>query len=301
MVTNFKLFEGKKLGKLYHIFDLEKCDYILSTNSLSSYKFSNISTTRNKNMSYYIGDSPVSIFKLELDGDKLSDKFKINPITYPSNEVGYGSIKKIRLQEFEEQIKTNKIPNIRKYTNKFIINKERVEHLKHCGWFDSDGGHFNHSRINLPSFFKEYIPKIKEIFGEIYVQDGIKIEKNDAWIDSIINYKIKIINHGYCLYWRGYKKSNNIKNIGLVDNIIPLDNRNGEIEKLVIGYDYDNLYLSKNNNFINLPAARDDYDLYIFDFEYENEDILYEDNGNVHIKSGYLSNVDILIKKKSFM
>ena len=137
-LETYNIFEGKQRGNLYHIFDLEKCDFILKTNSLQSYKFGNISTTRNKNMNGYIGDSPISIFKLELDGDKITNNYKVRPFQFSSTEIGYGGSRTpIKLEEYEETIKTNNLSNLSKYVNKFIIIKSSVEIMKNCGWFDS--------------------------------------------------------------------------------------------------------------------------------------------------------------------
>jgi len=287
-----KTFERISRGNLYHIFDLEKCDYILENNTLKSYKFSDISTTRNKNMNGYLGDSPDSIFKIELDGDKISDKYKIKPFSYPSTEIGvHGERSSIRFKEYEEVIKTNKIENINKYVNKFIIIKKRVENLFDSGWFTSNGGHFKNSRINIPQFFKEYIPKIKKLFGDnIYIQDGYKVYKDDEWIENIMNYNIKQINHGYALYYRGFKKSKYKR--GFVDDIRPLNIKNKEIEHLVIGYNYDDLYLDKNKkyNFDNIKL-KDDYNLYIFDFEYELENVISETPKTINVKTARLADI----------
>jgi hypothetical protein len=70
--NNFKIIRESKIdNKLYHIIDFEKLFYILNNNKIKSYKFSFISTTRNVNMVGYVGDSPTSIFKLELDWNEL--------------------------------------------------------------------------------------------------------------------------------------------------------------------------------------------------------------------------------------
>ncbi len=295
-----KCFEYKQRGNLYHIFDLKKCHHILKTNSIESYKFLNISTTREKTLNSYLGDSPISIFKLELDGDKLSNKYKIKPYAYPSTEIGVnGERTPIRLEEFEEVILSNQIKNIDQYVKKFIIIKSRVERMKNTGWFDSDGGYFEDEdlkRITLPDFLKKNLTKIKELFGDIYIQDGVKIIKDDKWLDSIINHPIKQINHGYCIYWRGYKKNPQFK-YGIVDDIQPLDIKNKIIDQLVIGWDYDNLHLYKSNIFENLPKARNNYDLYLFDFEYETKDIINETDDIIYVKNGYLCNIDILKTK----
>lgn len=288
-LKNFKTFEGKQRGNLYHIFDMEKLDFILKTNSLKSYKFGYISTTRNKNMNRYLGDSPTSIFKLELDGDKISNNYKISPISYKTANNQY-------LEEFEEVIKTHDIKNIKSYVKKFIIIKSRVENLKEFAWFDSDGGFLNNERISLPELFKKYIPIIRNMFGDIWIQDNNNIIKDDEWIDSIINYKLKIINHAYALYWRGTKKEyiEKLDDYLIVDDIISFDNN--KISELIIGKEYDDLKLHKNKNF-KLPEPRENYDLYLFDFIYNDEDILTESDDIVNVKSGYLKNVKFLLKK----
>lgn len=80
------------------------------------------------------------------------------------------------------------------------------------------------------------------MFGDIWVQEGSVIKKDDEWIEKIINYPIKQIHHGYALYWRGYKKHPRDK-YGSVDDIQPIDKKNKDIDEL-IGYNYKNLYLS---------------------------------------------------------
>lgn len=282
-----KYFEGLQRGNLYHIFNLSKCLYILETNSLSSYKFANISTTRNKNMNSYLGDNSVSIFKLELDGDKLSNKYKIVPFAYQSTEIDSSYRKKIYLKEFEEVIKTNKIQNINKYTNKFIIIKDKVERLKDSGWFNTDGGFLKNGRSTLPDFFKTYIPKINKLFGDVWVQDKFSIKKDNEWVDSIINYPVKKIHHAYGLYYRGYKPSKQ-KYGGLIDCVLPDDERNKEIEDLVIGYEYENLFLSKRKLEYKY---KENFQTYIFDFTYEQQDIIKENDYEVNITKGYLKNI----------
>lgn len=286
----FNIFEARQRANLYHIFDLTKCLFILYTNSLKSFRFSNISTTRNKNMNGYLGDCPTSIFKLELNGDKLTNKYKIKPFSYVTTEIGWGGERnKKQLIEYEEVILTNEISNINKYVNKFIIIKEKVEYLKNSGWFDSDGGYLNKERETIPNFFKTQIPKIKELFGGIWVQDGFIIKKDDEWINSIINFPIKKINHGYALYFRGYKPTGK-RYGGYIDYVTPINDKNNEIDDFVIGYEYDNLYLNKIKKFPSLPKKQD-YKLYIFDFEYELEDIIKQVDNEVYVKKAKLNNI----------
>lgn len=37
-------------------------------------------------MNYYLGADPASIFKLELDGDKITNNYKVRPFQYQSYE-----------------------------------------------------------------------------------------------------------------------------------------------------------------------------------------------------------------------
>jgi len=285
---NYKMFERKQIGNLYHIFSLKNIKYILEHDCLSSYNFNNISTTRNKNMNDYLGGGPGCIFKFELDGDKLSDKYKIKPFQYQTVSTGY-------ISEFEEVIKTNKIEKISKYVKKIIIIKENIEHLKKSGWFNSDGGNLNSIHTNIPTFLRDNIDKIKELYGDIWIQDGVQIKKDDEWLNSILNYPIRIINHGYAQYWRGLKKKdNNSKYTYYIDDVIPLDPRNNNtIDELVIGYEYNDLYLSKNNDFKNITDKIDNYELYLFDFTYnDSPDNIIEDSEDfIHIKKAKLKNI----------
>lgn len=291
--NNF-LLEFRSRGTLYHLFDLEKLVFILKNNSLEPKNFANISTTRNKNMIGYLGDKSTTLFKLELDGDKLSNNYKIKPFQYKTIDAGY-------LEEWEEVIKTHKISDINKYTKKFIILKDNVERLKNSGWFDSDGGlfikegsvalsDFKTTRATLPDIFKEYIPKIKKLFGDnIYVQESTVIKKDDKWIDSIINYTIKQVNHGYALYYRKHREEFKFNTNILVDYVEPINKKNKELDKFVIGYDYEDLYLEKNSIWLIKTEyekyKQDDKNkLYEFDYEYDKNDIISEYENIVHVK-----------------
>jgi hypothetical protein len=233
-----------------------------------------------------LGGGPVCIFKFELDGEKLTDKYKIKPIRYKTMSSGY-------LSEFEEVIKTEKIENISKYVKKIIVIKNNVERLKKSGWFSSDGGNLNGIYTNIPLFLRNNIDKIKELYGDIWIQDGIQIKKDDEWLNSILKYKIRNINHGYALYWRGMKKKNNSKYTYYIDDVIPLYYRNNNIEELIIGYKYKDLYLSKNKNFKNITDKIDKYELYLFDFTYNDSpnNIIGDSEEFIHLKEAKLYNI----------
>jgi hypothetical protein len=286
--NNTHINEYKNVGVVYHIVDIEKLFYILRNNKISSKSFSNISTTRDKMMGGYIGGSPTSVFKLELDGDALSHKYKIKPFSYISNTNIY-------FDEKEEQIKTQEIKDIKKYINKIIISKNRLDDLKQSGWFTTDGGHVDgKGRIPFPEIFKELIDLIKEdgLYDKLYIQDGSIIKKDDVYIQSVLNYFLLKIYHGYCYYMRGYKEGIH-QELGLkvmLDDILPIDERNKKIEKLVIGYDYENMWLHKKSYPMDVKL-KDGYSLYEFDFKYELEDIISEDVNFVFVKNTHLKHI----------
>jgi len=51
-------------------------------------------------LSGYLGDNSSSVFKLEIDGDKLSSRYRIKPYRCKTMNAGY-------LDEYEEQVQTN--------------------------------------------------------------------------------------------------------------------------------------------------------------------------------------------------
>lgn len=297
MLNNFNqfLFEYASRSNLYHLIDIEKMYFILKNNKLKPYKFSNISTTRNKMMNSYIGDSSDTIFKLELDGDKISENYKIVPYAYPSTEIGYhGDRKRVYLTEYEETIKTQEINNIKKYLNKIIIVKVNVERLKNSDWFTSD--RIRTFNKNMPEIFAELIPQLKEKFGDIiYVQEGSVIKKNDKYIDDIINYPIKQIHHGYALYYRKDIQTYNDRYHGYTvkDTIFPLDERNKKMEEFVIGYKYDNLYLNKKQ-IDKKDLDKYEKGLYEFDYIYNLKDVIEETDEYIYVKKAKIIDIDRL-------
>ena len=227
-----KLFlESKNLGNLYHIVDIEKLNYILDNNKIESYKAGEgrISLTRNKMLTGYLGDNSSSVFKLEVDGNKLSSKYKIKPYRYKTRNAGY-------LDEYEEQVQTNKITNIFNYINRFIIDKNRVMNLmysfdKLSDWFTTEGTRHG----NFPTILKNIKDKIDKVGLELYVQDGSIIKKDDKWIDYIINFPIKKIDKRYFIVLR---KRIELEKYRYRDTLVDFDNK-PIIKELVIGYNID--------------------------------------------------------------
>ena len=101
---------AKQVGTLYHITNLDGMEFIMRDNKLRRGSYSGISFSRDKMLNSYIGDRPRSYFKLIIDGNKLSNKYKIEPYKYHSrnDNVNFRN-------EAEELIKVNEIPNVDKY------------------------------------------------------------------------------------------------------------------------------------------------------------------------------------------
>lgn len=282
------IFEAKSISTLYHVLSIESLFFVLDNNMIKSKDFSFISTTRSKMMNNYVGDTSTSIFKIELDGDKLSNKYKISPFTYKSATNIHFT------EEHEEQIKTQKISNISTYIKRVILIKKRVENLKKSGWFNSDGGNFNGQDRNIPELLKEVIEKLKKMGFELYVQEGTVIKKDDNYIDSLMNYQIKKIHHGFTCYLRGFIEGERRGYKVMIDKTIPCDKRNSEIE-IVVGYDFDNIWLSKDKN-INVKSIEipEDFKLFMFDFVYDLNDVIEENEKEVHVKKGRLKNITFM-------
>ena len=278
------LLEYKNIGPLYHIIDMEKLEFILTNDYLTPKHFwGGISTTRNKMMNGYTGDSPVSIFKLKLDTSKISNNYKIKPFSDTTTEIGYGGSRKtVHFDEREELIKTKKLNNISKYITKLIIIKRRVEYLKDSGWFDSDGGNYKGKKITIPEYFKKFIKNSKL---PVYVQEGITIKKDDEWVENIINYPIKQINHGYIFYRKEDRTHPKFK-YGLKEYFVPLDKFNSDLTDIVVGYKYDDLTLYKNE-FKKLSKGQ-----YTFDYEYELEDIVENNIKYIKVSKAKLTHID---------
>jgi len=224
------LYEKKQLGELYHLVNIDKLNYIIDTNTIKSYKFPNISLTRNKLLNSYIGDSSTTIFKLVIDADKLSNNYKIKPFRYKSQT-------NIWFSEYEETVMTSKIDNAFDYIKKIVLIKDKVEQLKTSifdeldvtDWFTTIGGNGG----NLPELIKKIKRKLKEKHKQdIYIQDKTKIIKDDKYLNYIINYPLKKINIKIFIAYRGKVKGK--IDFSVNDYLVDIDG-NVLTNKLVIG------------------------------------------------------------------
>lgn len=230
------ILERKSFGNLYHVLDYEKMLFLLKTNTLKSYKAGDgkISLTRDKMFNSYLGDSPTSIFKLVIDGNRLSDRFKIRPFAYKKMRAGY-------LKEFEEQVQTSLIKNAFSYIDKVVLIKEKVERLRYTAWGDgtlsdylTTVGAFNGS---MPQMISKIVEELKSRNKVLYVQDGTAIKRDNEYIDSLINFPLKEIETKFIIAYRGGIKTKK-DSFGSKDVIVDLD---GNIlqDHFVIGHTID--------------------------------------------------------------
>ena len=132
------LNEGKSVGKIYHFTNGNIIDLILKDNILKSNKNMSqvgkqinqhgISTTRLKDGVYNIHGrhkgtqaSSYGSFRITLDGDKLSNKYKIIPVELQDSNF-YNA---------EEYIITKEIPNISDYIIAIDYNPKLKKTLKY--------------------------------------------------------------------------------------------------------------------------------------------------------------------------
>ena len=152
-MISFKQFivEGKQVGTIYHYSSPESIHSILKDDRIkaSDYNEGHISFTRDKlfHKEYRSGIKPK--VSLELDGDKLSDRYKFKP--YHDRDLDHErSITDRAKDENEERVRPNKhwgeeehnwpvghIKNVKSYVKKIRIHSpisdEHMEQLKSHG------------------------------------------------------------------------------------------------------------------------------------------------------------------------
>jgi len=114
------LNEAKQVGTLYHFTDTNGLLGILKTNELwaSETNVSHVSLTRDK-QGWHVGTLD-NAFRISLDGDKISNKYKIRPYSWGGDGIDRGA----GSTESEEAVLTDKIVNIRDYIIEISANKE---------------------------------------------------------------------------------------------------------------------------------------------------------------------------------
>lgn len=116
--------EGKQIGDIYHVCSPQSLLYNLNHNSITPHTFSvsldqgdGVSLTRNKN--FLVNTtlfSPV-VFRITLDGDKISDNYKVRPYDFYADIPMEDRIenKKTKLFDEMEEVVLGKINNLDRY------------------------------------------------------------------------------------------------------------------------------------------------------------------------------------------
>lgn len=264
MIKNYYQYinEARQRGPLYHILSVDSLKYVINNNAISGHHYINtISTTRNKMMNFYTGDRPGAFFKLELDGDKLSNDYKIRPYVFVSGGTN------VRLDEWEEQVKTKEIKNASKYITKVIIIKNKmdkalkgwdfldIEEQKPGYWFTSDAK----GDMKMQSFLKWLKDNSP---APIYIQDGSKVYQDDEYINSLINEPVYKIDYGYAFYYRGRTEMINNDIFTQKDALFPTNHKNKDIISPVVGYKYEDLYLLSEDEAYSKLEQTEDFIIY---------------------------------------
>ena len=178
--SRLKIESAKQVGTLYHLTNLTGMTGILKSNSLKkSNLYDGISFTRNKMLNFYKSRNKNLFFKLIIDGDKLSENYKIHPKQYITQ-------KGIPLFESEEFIESNEIKNISKYitgvafvANNWELYNDNFLRLDNDQYIVED---------NEKAFKKQDILNIMKVINSKYnlmVQTGSTIKKNDNWFKEM--------------------------------------------------------------------------------------------------------------------
>lgn len=164
--------EAKQRGDLYHGTTFERLLDILKSNKIYAYRPIGISVSRSPSISNNFGDGTI----LVLDGDKLSEKYKIFPMSFQGEDVG------------EEVIQTNKNLPIHyktpEHNNAFINLIDRIDN----GSADENEFANMYDGSELPNalnYIKEiYIPE-KHFTPEIINMMTELCKKNNHELPSI--------------------------------------------------------------------------------------------------------------------
>jgi hypothetical protein len=281
MISFKKILLEFKYPKLYHILSADSLFFVLKNNSIKGHNYSNISLTYYPNMNNYLGERAGAFFKLELDANKLSADYQLKRVDFVSRTG-------IKFDEGEFEVQSQEIKNIKKYITKIILIKEKVEDLKKYDWFSIIGINIKNSKFrNVPQMVSYIYKNFKKIF---YIQENSKIIKDDKYIESLINSKLKKVYYGYAVYRKVYRKD---KRGFSTEIYLPYDNKNKPIKQSVIGYDYENLHLHLNiRDFKNLNTPENKF--YIFRFEFQSQNIKQLKDRNVILNTGHLDWIEPL-------
>ena len=170
--------EGKQVGFLYHTMTTKKFQSLLHSDIL----LKPTSFSRNKNYDSVVGRDQSYTYQIKIDGDKLSNNYKIEPV-YDGKGWVY--------DEYEERVDKT-IKNIGKYILDIIIISKKFYNWKNKGFkkgtYNIYVGYEN-KYIELSEDIEEYINKYPHI--KLKVKDGhggniLDVEEKELkWLRSM--------------------------------------------------------------------------------------------------------------------
>lgn len=170
-----RIESAKQIGTLYHLTNLTGLNGILRSNSIkSSNLYDGVSFTRDKMLNSYKSRNRNLFFKLLIDGNKLSENFKINPNQYIQEN---GRI----LFESEEFIKIKELKDLNKYLLgiAFVYDNWKPFEQK---FKDSDLDEIIVEDRDIKYKKKDILSIIKKIPPEyLLLQRGSSIKKDTNW------------------------------------------------------------------------------------------------------------------------
>lgn len=122
------ILEAKQVGKLYHFTSIKNLKRIKECDCLIGRRYGInadrgsyfISTTRDKNLHKSFPVGVAVEVRITLDGDKLSDKYKIFPFNFFKDE----GLAAFMLDEKEERIDLGKRPSLQNLSNYILAIDE---------------------------------------------------------------------------------------------------------------------------------------------------------------------------------
>lgn len=171
---------AKQIGTLYHLTNLDGMEFIIRDNKLRRGSYLGISFSRDKMLNFYIGSPPRTYFKLIIDGNKLSNKYKIEPYQYhtDNDDISFR-------QEAEELVRASEITNVDKYIKgvAFIYRNFKNDEKEYEKSNDNSLLYYGNFKVFIKSDLPDLLKRIKEKYG-LYVQLGTQIKKDDAWFKA---------------------------------------------------------------------------------------------------------------------
>lgn len=152
MIKLTKLVEGKQVGTLYHFTSIDNFMDIMDNNLLKHSKAKeknpktgkqedNISFTRDKRFGKAFRPGVDVDVAFVVDGNKLSDKYKISPYQFDFDAEGMFDLPQEIRDEMEEKIWVRVITNFKKYVTGVIINT-KSKGLKRRKWDEKQVNQF---------------------------------------------------------------------------------------------------------------------------------------------------------------